>query len=260
MFTITAGQLDIWIASFLWPLSRVLGLFSSAPIFGEHAVPTTVKIGLAALLTLMISPLLAPMPAVPVGSMLGISILVKEIVIGLTLSLMLQAIFSAIRTAGELAGLQIGLGFAMFFDPTTSGSSIVLSRILNMVSLLLFLAFNGHLMMLQALVDSFTILPVSGEWPHAKGWQSLAYTGSHLFMIGLTLSLPIIAAMLMVNLALGMLNRAAPQLNLFSVGFPLTLGLGLGVMGLALPAMTPILEQVFYRAIGLMGQASQWLK
>jgi flagellar biosynthetic protein FliR len=154
--------------------------------------------------------------------------------------------------------MQMGLSFAIFFDPDAGGQTAVLSDFLNLLATLIFLAINGHLLMVDILVRSFEWLPVSTAVVDAGGWGFLARAGITVFSAGLLLSLPIIAILLIANIALGVLTRAAPQLNLFAVGFPITLTAGfIGVL-LVMTNFAPVLQSLFERsfdAIALLLEA-----
>lgn len=252
MISFTYDQLSGVIAAFLWPFVRLLALTMSAPLFGDASVPATVKIGLAAIVALALSPVLGPMPAVSPFSWEGLWILAQQVMIGAALGWAMQIVFSAVSMAGDFVGLQMGLSFATLLTPNSDGSTAVLGMFLNLVAMLVFLATNGHLMMFATLVQSFEVLPVSIGPLSVTGWKMLAMWGGQLFTLALMLSLPLVAALLICNLALGILNRAAPQLNIFAVGFPLTLAVGLVVLQLMMPRMAPVLDHFFALGIDMM--------
>lgn len=235
MLSFTDAQLDTWLATFLWPLFRILGMLMAAPLFGHRSTPTRVKIGLGVFIALIVAPTLPPPPEVAPGSWQGLLILVNQVLIGVAIGFTVRAAFAAADAAGEIIGLQMGLGFAAFFDPQSAGQSLVLARFLNMLAVLVFLAVNGHLLLLDILVESFRSLPVSPSLLAASGFRSVAGFGATIFAIGLQLALPLIAILLMTNLALGILTRSAPQLNIFAIGFPITLSVGLVALNLSLP-------------------------
>ncbi|AVA35721.1 flagellar biosynthesis protein FliR [Cupriavidus metallidurans] len=237
MIEVTTAQMYGWIATFLWPMFRMLGLISSAPLLSESTIPRRLKILLAAALSVVISPTIGNIPTVPVYSLDGLLIVLNEVGIGLSMGFAMRLVFAAVQMAGEVIGLQMGLSFASFYDRAAGGQTMVLSRFLNMVAMLLFLALDGHLMMLAALIDSFQGLPISGVPLSGHGWGVLARAGSMIFSAGTLLSLPMIAALLTMNLAMGILNRASPQLSIFAVGFPVTLLGGMLVLALVMPHM-----------------------
>ena len=258
MISFTDAQLNAWLINFIWPLTRILGLIMVAPVFGHRAVPGRVKIGLGIFIALIIAPTLPPMPDVGLGSWHGLFILVQQLLIGIAIGFIMRVVFAAVEAAGEIAGLQMGLGFASFFDPQSAGQTLVLARFFNMLALLVFLAVNAHLLMIGILVDSFQSLPVSTQPLSAAGFYNVAAFGSTVFAVGLQLALPLIAILLMTNLSLGILTRSAPQLNIFAIGFPITLGVGLIVLDLTLPYFVPQLEQLIqngFRATTLVIEA-----
>jgi flagellar biosynthetic protein FliR len=249
MISLTDAQLNAWLINFIWPLTRILGLLMVAPVFGHRSVPRSVKIGLGVFIALIIAPTLPPMPDIGLGSWHGLLILVQQLLIGIGIGFIMRIIFTAVDAAGEIIGLQMGLGFASFFDPQSAGQTQVLARFLNMLALLVFMAVNAHLLMLGVLVESFQILPVSPQPLASAGFFNVASYGSSVFSIGLQLALPLIAILLMTNLALGILTRSAPQLNIFAIGFPITLGVGLIMLDLTLPYFAPQFENMIQNGL-----------
>ncbi len=243
MISVTSAQLDFWLATLVYPLARILAMISTSPVLGNQQVPKRVKIGLSALLALVIAPTIPEIPQVPVGSAQGLLIIVQQIIVGVAMGFTMRLIFTAIEMAGELAGLQMGLGFASFYDPVNSSYLPIVARWLGMVAILAFLATDGHLYMLSALAESFTTLPIGNSLP-TGGFYGVASWGASIFLYGLQISLPIVAALLITNIALGILTRAAPQLNLFAVGFPITLTIGFIVMLLSMPYLGALLNRV----------------
>ncbi|SDC62018.1 flagellar biosynthetic protein FliR [Cupriavidus sp. YR651] len=244
MIDVTTAQLYGWIAAFLWPMFRLLGLIATAPLFSESTIPRRAKVLLAAGLSTIISPTLANIPAAPVYSFDGFLIIVNEIGIGVAMGFTMRLIFAAVQTAGEVIGLQMGLSFASFYDRSSGGQTMVLSRFLNIVATLMFLALDGHLMMLATLVDSFNSVPIAGTPLSGHGWGAVARAGSMVFASGTLLALPMIAALLTLNLSMGILNRASPQLSIFAVGFPVTLGGGMVIMMLVMPQMGAYMQHL----------------
>ncbi len=252
MFSVTTAQLYAWLAAFLWPFARILAIITTEPLLGNRSVPVTVKIGFALFITLIVAPLLGPMPNVQPGSAAGLLILGQQVLIGLAIGFSMRIVYSAIEMAGHLAGLQMGLGFATFFDPQNSTQVAVIAQFLGLLAILLFLASNGHLMVVMALADSFNTLPISGQLFSSHAWPALVAWGGEIFRMGLLLSLPLAAAMLTANLSLGIMTRAAPQLNIFTVGFPVTIAAGFLVLLLAMPYMAPQIEQLLQQGVGMM--------
>ena len=249
MLSFTDAQLNAWLVSFVWPLARILGLIMVAPLFGHRSVPRQVKVGLGVFLAIIVSPTLPPLPDVLLGSWQGLHILVQQLLIGIALGFVMRVVFAAFEMAGEIVGLQMGLGFASFFDPQSAGQTLVLSRFFNLLAMLVFLAVNAHLLVVALLAESFATLPISTAPLTAEGFRGVASFGATLFVIGLQIALPLIAVLLMVNLALGILTRSAPQLNIFAIGFPVTLGVGLIVLDFSMPYFAPQMEAAIRQAL-----------
>jgi flagellar biosynthetic protein FliR len=231
--------------AFLWPFVRMLALISTAPVFSESAVPRSAKVGLAVLLAIAIAPTLGPLPAVPLVSAAGFWILIQQILIGAAMGFSMRMVFAVVQAAGEYSGLQMGLSFASFFDPTSGGNTMVLARLLNVMAVLIFLAVDGHLMLIMTLAESFRTLPIADAPLAAGGWFLLVSAGGQIISGGLMLALPLIAALLTLNLAMGILNRVSPQFSIFAVGFPITLLAGMGMLQLLMQYMAPFLEPRF---------------
>jgi flagellar biosynthetic protein FliR len=245
VITVTSAQLDAWLAAFVFPLARVLSFFGAAPIFNNTAVPARIKLIAGLVVTLAVIPALPPMPAVPAGSWLGLAIVAQQVVIGVLLGFSLRIVFAAVDVAGQLIGLQMGLSFAVFYDPSTASQAPVVSNFFGLLTMLIFLALNGHLLMISLLARSFTLLPVSTAPFAAPGYAALLSWAATMFVAGVLLSLPLIAALLIANIALGVLSRVAPQLNLFAVGFPVTLVAGFLVIMISMPYFGAALERLF---------------
>lgn len=249
MLNFTDAQLNAWLAALLWPLARILGLVMVAPVFGHRSVPARVKIGLGIFIALIVSPSLPPMPEAGPGSWHGLFILVQQVLIGIALGFVMRIAFAAMELAGDIIGLQMGLGFATFFDPQSAGQTLVVGRFFNLLGTLIFLAVNAHLAMMGQLVESFQSLPISIAPLATGGFRELAAFGATIFIVGLQLSLPLIAVLLMTNLALGILTRSAPQLNVFAIGFPITLGAGLILLDASMPYFVPRIERLIEQGL-----------
>jgi len=247
MLSVTAAQLDAWLAALMFPLGRLLGLFTSAPIFANRGVPMRIRLATGIAVALAVLPVMPPMPEVPPNSGLGLVIFGQQVFIGIAMGFMMRIVFAAVDMAGALIGMQMGLSFAIFFDPDAGGQTAVLSDFLNLLATLLFLAANGHLVLLEIMVRSFEWLPVSVELIRADGWAFIARTGVTVFTAGLLLAMPIIGMLLVANISLGVLTRAAPRLNLFAVGFPVTLTAGFVGLLWLMTNFAPVLQSLFER-------------
>jgi flagellar biosynthetic protein FliR len=258
MISFTSAQLDAWIAAFLFPLARIFALLASAPFFNNLAQPQRIRLMAGLVITIALAPVLPPIPAVPAGSWVGFAIIVQQILIGLLLGFTLRIAFTAIDIAGDLIGMEMSLSFAAFFDPQSTGQTTVLSEFLGLFAVLIFLALNGHLLTLSVLAESFKLLPITATPFGAGGFgaggiASILAWSSTLFSAGLLLALPLIAALLIANLAMGVLARVAPQLNIFAVGFPVTLVTGFIVLMFSIPYFGAAMERLFDQAFRAMG-------
>ncbi len=252
MISVSSAQLDAWLAMLVFPLARVLALVSVAPVFSNISLPERIKVVFGVAITLALIPALPPMPAVPAGSWIGLAIVFEQVAIGTLIGFALRIAFAAVDVAGQLIGLQMGLSFAVFYDPTTSSQAPVVSEFMALLATLIFLALNGHLLMLSLLARSFTLLPVSTVPFAAKGFVTLLAWAGTMFAAGVLLALPLIAALLIANIAMGVLSRVAPQLNLFAVGFPVTIFAGFAVITISLPYFAAALERLFDQSFDAM--------
>ncbi len=238
MLTFTEAELMAWITPLVWPFLRALALFSSMPVLSTRNVPARVRIGLAAFIALALQSSLPTPPAVALDSPLALLLVGQQLVIGLSLGFAVRLVFSAVEFAGEVIGLQMGLNFAGFFDPLSAASATAASRFFGTMVAWLFIVINGHLLVLMALAQSFTAFPVGPE-PFAFLHQVQPQRwGSEIFATGLWIALPLVTMLLFINIVLGAISRVAQQINIFAVGFPITLGVGLLGLLLTLPAMT----------------------
>lgn len=252
MLSFTSAQWSAWIVAFVFPLARILALIASSPVLGNKQVPVHVKVGLSVLITIIVAPTLRIQPDIEPASAIGIFILLQQIMVGLAMGLAMRVVFSTVEMAGEVSGLQMGLGFASFYDPQHASFSPVLAQFLGIIAALAFLGMNGHLYMLAALANSFTAFPISTALPSAQALHTLAVWVGSIFTYSLQLSLPLLGALLLANLALGILTRTAPQLNLFAVGFPITLAVGFFVLILSFPYFQPLMERLIDGGVNQM--------
>ena len=250
MISVTSAQLSAWLALFIFPFTRILALIASAPVLGNKQVPVQVKIGLALLLTIIIAPTLDPQPNVEVASAMGFVVLLEQILAGLAIGFTMLQIFAAVEMCGEIAGMQMGLGFASFYDPMNASYSPVISQFMSTIALLAFIGMDGHLYMLEALANSFHTFPISSTVSSAEGLHTLVAWGGSIFTYALQLSMPVIGALLITNLALAVLTRSAPQLNIFQIGFPITLAVGFASLLLTIPYLAPLLDQITHTGLG----------
>lgn len=238
MFSVTEAQLLAWLNPLLWPFVRTLALFSGLPIFSQRNMPMRARVGLSLFVALAAQASLPEMPATPLDSLpLLLMLIAQQLLIGLSMGFAVRLVFAALEFAGELIGLQMGLNFAGFFDPSTGSQGTSTSRFFGSLVAFLFVAINGHLLLINALVQSFTVFPVGEEPFHFLRVAQPQVWGAEIFRIGLWIALPLITMLMFVNLVLGVISRVAPQITVFSIGFPLTVSIGLIGMVATLPLM-----------------------
>lgn len=249
MISISSIQIDAWIAAFLWPFLRIVAVMVSDPLLGHRTIPIRVRIGFAFLLAVVVAPTLPAPPPVELASAMGFMVAVQQILIGIAIGFSMRILMGAVEMAGSIVGLSMGLGFATFFDPQNSAQVPVVAQFMGLIGILIFFAINGHLMVITALVESFRVLPISAAPLAAGGFHALALAGGQIFVIGVVMSLPVLTALLIVNVGMGVMSRAAPQLNLFAVGFPITLFAGFVVLLMALPYLAPHFVRMYEEGI-----------
>lgn len=252
MISITSAQLDAWIAAFVYPLARILSVIATAPFWGSTAIPRRIRLMLGIAIAVGLAPMLPPMPAVSPTSGPGIWILIQQMLIGLGMGFAMRIVYSAVDVAGEFIGLQMGLGFATFYDPLSSSQTPVVTEFMDLLALLLFLSINGHLIYVATLAQSFTVIPVAATPLGTGSWLALVELGSRMFAAGLLLALPVVVALIITNLALAVLSRAAPQLNIMSIGFPITLVGGFVTLAMSLNYLATPLQAIFEQGLSAM--------
>jgi flagellar biosynthetic protein FliR len=256
MISVTSTQLYTWIAAFIWPLARILGLISMAPPFSNAMVPTQVKLMLGIFIAILISPTVPALPAIDPMSLTGLLILVQEMITGLAMGMVMSMAFTAVEMGGMIISSTMGLSFAAFFDPTSQGQTAVISQFYSLLCTLIFLSINGHLVLLATLSESFKTLPISAHPMGTEGVHQLVLWAGSIFSMGLQLSMPILGVLLLTNVALGVLSRAAPQLNLFGIGFPITLSVGFILIAVSLPYMLTPMTRLLNNSIDMVKMIS----
>lgn len=252
MFVVTDEIISSWISHFLWPFFRLSAFFVIVPVMGSRLVPVRVRLGLAIVITALVYPLLPDMPLLQAIDVATFLIIMEQILIGTTMGFLVLVVLQIFVLAGQTISMQMGLGFASMVDPSNGVSVAVLSQWYQVLVTLVFLAINGHLLVLDVLITSFYSLPVGAGLFSADQWFVLAEFGAWLFRASLMLALPAITALLLVNLAFGVMTRAAPQLNVFALGFPITMMGGLVVIWVSYSATAPLVEEFLEVHVQLM--------
>ena len=250
---ISATEITALIGAYLWPLFRIAAMVSAAPVFGTRSVPLKVKLVSALAITSILVPVL-PVPEVDVFSPLAILIIAQQILIGLIIGFTVQLVFSAVITGGQIVAMQMGLGFSLMVDPQNGAQSPVLSQFYVVLVMLIYLAINGHLVLVEVLVESFNTMPISAQGLVANDFMQVVKWGSNIFAGGMAIALPAIASLLVVNVAFGVMTRSAPQLNIFAIGFPITMLLGFSLIMVTLPNVAPQSTSLFSDVYHLLQQ------
>ena len=253
MISLTEAQLAAWISPIFWPFIRVLAVFTSAPVFSSRAFTTRARIALAFLVALAAQASLPPAPVVGFNDPQAFGVLVQQVGVGLSIGFAVRLVFAALELAGEVVGFQMGLNFAAFFDPAMNSQSSAVARFFSQMTSLLFVVMNGHIMVLMAVTRSFESFPVDGNFLQALSRMKIYQLGADLFASALWIALPMVGMVMFANLALGVISRVAPQMNIFAIGFPITLVVGLVGIALTLPMLDQPFIALMTRTIEIFG-------
>lgn len=246
---LSSAQIAAWLTAWIWPFLRVSAFITAAPIFGNRLTPYRIRLGIALMVTVVVAPVVPPVPLIDPVSISGLLIAAQQMLIGAALGFALRLVFAVLELGGQLIAQMMGLGFAVLVDPQNGIDVPVVSRLYIILATLVFLGLNGHLAIIAVLSDSFATLPIGSQELGQDGLWALITHARWLFSSAVTLALPAIVALFIVNLAFGVMARAAPQLNIFAVGFPLTLIFGFLVMLLTLPSALSQFESLFDSSI-----------
>lgn len=242
--TLTIPEITAWLGSFFWPFVRIAAMFSIAPVIGGRQIPAQIKIAAAILVTLSVLPLQQAVPEVAPWSAIGVYITAQQMLIGLVMGFILTLVFAAMNIAGHSIGMSMGLGFSLAVDPNNGVQVPIISQFFSITATLLFLSLNGHLALISTMASSFEYLPVASEGIRPDGlWQLIKFS-SIMFAGALSVALPAIIALLMANLVMGVMTRSAPQMNIFSIGFPMTMMAGFTILIFTLPNMLSVFERL----------------
>lgn len=252
MFEVDSALISHWVNTGLWPFFRIGAFLMAAPIFGTQLVNARVRIILAVLITLVLVPNLPQMPVVDSLSASAMVLVIQQLLIGIAMGFIMQVFLQIFVVAGQLIAMQMSLGFSSMVDPTNGVTVTVMSQFHLMMMTLVFVSVNGHLAMIEILAESFYSLPVGGAFISNNSLWALAGSASWMFSSALLLSLPAVASMLIINFSLGIVTRAAPQLNIFSIGFPAMLVLGLCVVLMTMNGYLPLFDRFTEEALEMM--------
>lgn len=223
----SADMLGQWVGQHLWPLFRIASFMMVIPFIGTQLVPARIRLGLALLMTILVVPMLPEVPQVEALSADAVVITLQQILIGVGLGFALTALFQLFVAAGQMIAMQMGLGFASMVDPANGITVPVLAQFYSITVTLLYLSMNGHLVAFDVFLESFRVMPIGLEGLGQGGVWALAHRISWMFAAAMLLALPAVTAVLIVNISFGVMTRAAPQMNIFALGFPIGLLFGL---------------------------------
>jgi len=254
MLNLTEQELLTLLASFIWPFIRLSSIFISMPIFSVRVLPAKIRVAIGFLITLVIAPLLPAMPSIDLFSYQGLLVTIQQLVIGLSTGFVLQMVFAIMLVGGQAIAYSMGLGFASMVDPATGVQVPVIAQIFVVSSSLMFLSVNGHLLLIEMLVESFRTLPVGIIGFSLDDLWSIIIWSNQIFVAGVLLALPVMAALLFVNISFGVASRAAPQLQIFGVGFPITIMLGMVLIWISLANTLEVFSQALTEGFRLITQ------
>jgi flagellar biosynthetic protein FliR len=252
--TLTDAQLLSWIQHYVWTFTRIGGVLMTAPVLGSVNASRRVRLILGLALTMVIAPLTPVVAASAIFSAGWYLMTLQQFVLGVAIGFVLMLAFEAVVMGGEIISYGMGLSFAQLADPVRGVGTPVIGQFLMILATLLFLAMNGHLMLIETLADSFITMPVQEGAVDIHRLTSLLQWSGVVFSGGLRVALPVMVALLLVNLAFGVLSRATPAINLQSVGFPISLFAGVLLLGYCLPGIESVFESVLDDSWKLIAQ------
>ena len=237
----------------VWPFFRIAGVLMVAPVFGTRLVPIRVRLALAIAVTFVLAPVLPAAAQTFQPNIASGLLLAQELLLGVAIGFCLQMIFDALIIAGQTISMGMGLGFAMMVDPQRGVSVPVIGQFFVILGMLIFLALGGHLATLRLIADSFAALPLGVPLPTDGVWVLVTY-GSEMFAGALRIALPAATALLVVNIAFGVMSRAAPTLNLFAVGLPAGLLIGFLILLVNIEHLAALMATLLESSLGAIAR------
>lgn len=241
-----------FLASFLWPLARISAALASMTLFSSQNVSMRIRVLLAVSLTFAIQPALPPMPEIELFSIAGFIVTMQEVVIGLAIGIASQLLIASFVLAGQIIGMQTSLGFANIIDPMNGQQVPAVGQFFLLLASLVFLAFDGHVALIYMTVESFKSLPVGLDSLSQVNHFAIVAWGGWMYTTALSMALSAVVALLLINFSFGVMTRAAPQLNIFSIGFPVTMLSGLLIIWLTLGNFVIHFEKQWHRHLDLV--------
>ncbi len=248
----STAEITAFAGSFIWPFIRISAMMLTAPIFSAQSVPVKVRIAAAAAVTMVVIPVLPPLPLVDFISGDALLIAIHQVIIGAIMGFALQLAFNIFVMSGHILAMQAGLGFSMMNSPQDGVQVTVVGQLYLMLATLLYLALDGHLILIREILNSFNTLPIGSSGISTTGYWMLISWSSKMFLSSVMMVLPAITALLMVNVSFGVMSKASPQLNPFSVGFLITIIFAFAIIYITMPSLLPYFKQIMTDIFQLM--------
>ena len=242
---IEVGKFMQWFSDFFWPFLRIGALFAAAPVFSARTVPVRVRIILALMLTYILLPTIPAAPEVTIFTATGLLMVLQQLAVGLVMGFLVQIMFATLLVAGQVTATTMGLGFASAVDPQNGVQVTMLSQFYVIIATLIFLSIDGHLLLIQVLAQTFILIPVDANLLAPALFQNVVEFAGQMFISAMVIAIPAVTGVLLVNLGFGVITKAAPQLNIFAIGFPITILAGFILILLSMGTLQPMLSQVF---------------
>lgn len=239
--------LEQFLATFVFVQTRVLCLFLAAPFFSAKTLPMRIKVVTSLLITFLITPALLMTDLPNPISIEGVLLLVQQMIIGIVIGLIFQCIFQISIVAGQIIAMQSGLGFASFIDPGNQDSLPIISEFYLTTTLLMFLITNGHIYLISMIANSFDLIPIGAPIQNTASFLDIVTYFGDIFSGALSIAIPAIVALLTMNITMAIMTKAAPQLNLFTIGFPMMLIIGIFIMYMSYSEVVTISGELLTR-------------
>ncbi len=240
----TTAEITAFVGAYIWPFIRISAMMLVAPIFSTRSIPVRFRVLMAFTITLVVVPVLPPLPLVDFISGEALLIAIHQVLIGAIMGFALQLAFNLFVMSGHILAMQAGLGFSMMNSPQDGIQVTVVGQLYLMLATFLFLALDGHLIMIREVANSFNILPIGTSGISSTGYWMLVSWGSQMFQSAVMMVLPAMTALLMVNISFGVMSKASPQLNPFSVGFLITIIFAFSIIYITMPTLLPYFERI----------------
>ncbi|MEH6442318.1 MAG: flagellar biosynthetic protein FliR [Oceanospirillaceae bacterium] len=254
MLDLSFLQLEQMVGDFMLPFFRIAAFMMSMPLISTRYVPKTIRLILSVSFSIALVPTLPAVPLVDGLSLTTYFLVAEQMLIGVAIGFSLHAMFQIFAIGGQMIANQMGLGFASVNDPANGVSIVVVGQYYMMLSMMLFITMNGHLIMFQTLAESFRVLPVGVSALENIKFMDIVYSGSWMFQSAVIMALPAVTSLLIVNVTFGVMSKASPQLNIISIGFPFTMTLGIFITWMTFSGFLNQFERFSEYALTFAGQ------